>query len=66
MLVHKKMDDKVKACLQMFGLPDNASINEYCKKLNQQDNCSLPSGAATVLEQRYSQMRNECYRLNPQ
>jgi len=53
-------------CLQNAANQYQGVWNEYCKKLNQQDNCSLPSGAATVLEQRYSQMRNECYRLNPQ
>jgi DNA anti-recombination protein RmuC len=53
-------------CLQSATNQYQSVWNEYCKKLNQQDNCALPSGAATVLEQRYGQIRNECYRLNPQ
>jgi transposase len=54
-------------CLQSATNQYQGTWNEYCKKLNQQDNCALPSNIGNVLEQRHSQMRNdECYRLNPQ
>ncbi len=53
-------------CLQGATNRYQSAWNEYCKKLNKQDNCALPSGTASVLEQRYGQMRNECYRLNSQ
>jgi len=53
-------------CLQSATNQYQGVWNEYCKKLNQQDNCPLPSNAASVLEQRHGQLRNECYRLNPQ
>jgi hypothetical protein len=53
-------------CLQSATNQYQGIWNEYCKKLNQQDNCPLPSNTAGVLEQRHGQMRNECYRLNPQ
>jgi ABC-type oligopeptide transport system substrate-binding subunit len=53
-------------CLQIATNQYQGIWNEYCRKLNQQDNCALPSNTAGVLEQRHGQMRNECYRLNPQ
>jgi S1-C subfamily serine protease len=53
-------------CLQGATNQYQGIWNEYCKKSNQQDNCALPSNIAGALEQRHSQTRNECYRLNPQ
>lgn len=53
-------------CLQSATNQYQESWNEYCKKYNQQENCSLPYNTAGLLEQRHSQLRNECYRLNPQ
>jgi hypothetical protein len=51
---------------QYQGIRNQGIRNEYCKKLNQQDNYLLPSNTAGALKQRHSQMRKERYRLNPQ
>jgi hypothetical protein len=41
-----------------------SSIAREEKKLVEYNN--MPSNTAVVLEQRHGQIRNECYRLNPQ
>jgi len=53
-------------CLQRATNQYQGSWNEYCKKYNQQDNCSLPYNAASLLQQRLGQWRDECIRLYPQ
>ncbi len=53
-------------CIQNAVYQHQNAWNEQCKKFNQQDNCSLPANIAAIFEQRHHQVRNECYRLNPQ
>jgi hypothetical protein len=52
-------------CLQSATNRYQGIWNDYCKIMNQQDNCALSSNIAGVLEQRQGQLLNECYRLNP-
>jgi flagellar biosynthesis GTPase FlhF len=53
-------------CLQGATNQYQWNWNDYCKKYNEQESCSLPYNIASLLEQRLGQMRNECYRMNPQ
>lgn len=69
----KKIQEHVEAkrkalsdCLQYVTASYQNAWNDTCKRMNQQDNCQLPQNTAVLLEQRLSQNRNECYRLNPQ
>ncbi|OPY82051.1 MAG: putative periplasmic serine endoprotease DegP-like precursor [Syntrophorhabdus sp. PtaU1.Bin153] len=53
-------------CLQGATQNYQWAWNQECERHNKQQNCPLPYSAATILEQRLAQSRNECYRLYPQ
>jgi len=53
-------------CLQSANQNYQWTWNQECERQNKQQNCPLSYNAATILEQRLAQSRNECYRLYPQ
>jgi S1-C subfamily serine protease len=53
-------------CLQGATQNYQWTWNQECERQDKQQNCPLPYSAATILEQRLAQSRNECYRLYPQ
>jgi len=53
-------------CLQSANYHYQSAWNDSCKSFNLGAQCRLPSSTAKILEQRFMQSRNECFRLYPQ
>lgn len=64
-----QMEDKrriLSDCLQTANHHYQTAWNDSCKSMNLGMQCKLPYSSASVLEQRFMQSRNECFRLYPQ
>lgn len=67
--MREQMEAKRKAlseCLQTANYYYQQNWNDACKSIGQQKRCRLSYSTANILEQRFIQQRNECYRLYPQ
>ncbi len=53
-------------CLYSANHQYETAWNDSCRSMNLGTQCRLPYSAASILEQRLMQSRNECFRLYPQ